>query len=52
MADEYRCNQCNQQFPDQDQYNRHMQQQHQGQTPQGGQQQQDNEGGSQEAQRL
>ena len=51
MADQYRCDKCNQQFPDQDQFQRHMQQQHQGMGgQQGGQQQQADDGGSRERQ--
>ncbi len=46
MADQYRCDRCNQSFSDEQQYKDHNQQQHQGQMPgqqgqqQGGQQQQ------------
>jgi hypothetical protein len=48
MAEQYRCDRCNQEFPNQDQLNRHNQQQHQGGGQQGGEQQRrDGEAGSQ-----
>ena len=33
MADQYRCDRCNQSFPDEQQFKSHNQQQHQGQMP-------------------